>query len=81
MTRRAFTLVELVLALAVLSVLGLTLAGVAVAVSSAVEHTEEYHHSLQSSRVGVAQLQRDVRTRSCCGRPTPPSPTKSTSTS
>jgi len=58
---RAFTLIELMLALSVMSVIGLTVGSVAVALSHAQSHTDALTESIQSGRSGLLAIQSYVR--------------------
>lgn len=49
------------MALAITAVIGLAIAGVAAALSSAYEHGEEYYSYLQNGRVASVRLQQDLR--------------------
>jgi type II secretory pathway pseudopilin PulG len=58
---RGFTLAELVLALAITTVIGLAVTGVAAAVSNFNERAETYYEYLQSGRVAAIRLQEMMR--------------------
>lgn len=57
----AFTLAELVVAMAVLLVTGLAAASVAVALSNLHEHSEDYHRFLESAQVASVRLPAALR--------------------
>ncbi|MHC4562571.1 MAG: PulJ/GspJ family protein [Planctomycetota bacterium] len=58
---KGFTLIELVAAMAVISVMGMTIAGVAMVLSTAHQHGEDYHECVQTGRVIMMNLQRTLR--------------------
>ncbi|HET6428440.1 MAG TPA: hypothetical protein VFJ30_08525 [Phycisphaerae bacterium] len=57
----AFTLMELMLALSITSVIGLTVGSVAVALSHAQSHTDQLSESVQSGRGGLLAIESHVR--------------------
>jgi len=57
----AFTIAELLIALAITAVIGLTVAGVAMALSRSYQHSEQYYRYLQSGRVASIRLQGSLR--------------------
>ncbi len=59
--RRGFTLAELVLALAITTVIGLAVTGVAAAVSNFNERAEAYYECLQNGRVAATRLEQTLR--------------------
>jgi type II secretory pathway pseudopilin PulG len=59
--RRGFTLAELVLALAITTVIGLAVTGVAAAVSNFNERAEAYYECLQCGRVAAGKLEAMMR--------------------
>ena len=59
--RRGFTLAELVLALAITTVIGLAVTGVAAAVSNFNQRAEAYYEYLQSGRVAAVRLEGMMR--------------------
>ncbi len=60
-TRRGFTLAELVLALAITTVIGLAVTGVAAGVSNFNQRAEAYYECLQSGRVAAGRLEAMLR--------------------
>ncbi|MHC4715674.1 MAG: PulJ/GspJ family protein [Planctomycetota bacterium] len=58
---KAFTLLELMLSLSVISVMGLTVASVAAALSYAQSHTDEVSESVHSGRSGLLTIESYVR--------------------
>ncbi|MHC4982560.1 MAG: PilW family protein [Planctomycetota bacterium] len=58
---KGLTLVELTVAMAMTSVIGLAVAGVAIALSVANAHGEDYDQSIQSSRVALMRIDNQVR--------------------
>jgi len=59
-TQRGFTLAELVMAMAVVAIIGTAAAGVAIALSSAHEASEEYGESIQTARITMVRLRKDI---------------------
>lgn len=59
--KRGFTLTELVMALAIMSVISVAVGGVAVALGKANERSEEYFECLQSGRVASQRIQGVLR--------------------
>jgi len=59
--KRAFTLMELMLSLSILSVIGLTVGSVAAALSHAQSHTDNLSESVQSARSGLLAVESYVR--------------------
>ncbi|MFP4105656.1 MAG: type II secretion system protein J, partial [Phycisphaerae bacterium] len=58
--KQGLTLAELVMAMAITTIIGLTVAGVASALSHAYAHSEDYFESLQTARVSSIRLQRTI---------------------
>jgi len=58
--RSGFTLVEMTMAIAITSIVALTVVGASVALSSAYSHGEDYYGCLQTARGGMRQLHREV---------------------
>ncbi len=59
--RRGLTLAELVLAMAITTVIGLAITGVAAAMSNINERAEAYYEYLQSGRVAASRLEEALR--------------------
>jgi prepilin-type N-terminal cleavage/methylation domain-containing protein len=59
--KRAFTLTELLVALAIMSLIALSIAGATGALSSAYAHSENYSDAVQSARIAMLNMGRDVR--------------------
>ena len=58
--KRGFTLIEMTMAISITAVVGLTVVGASVALSSAYSHGEDYYGCLQTARGGMRQLHREV---------------------
>ncbi len=59
--RRGFTLAELAIAAAITVVIGAAVTGVAVGLSNAQEHSEEYHRSLRNAQTASIRLPETLR--------------------
>lgn len=62
MIKHGFTMVEMVLAMAVTAIVGLSVAGVSVGLSNAYENSENYYDALQGARSVLMQAQSMGRT-------------------
>lgn len=60
-SRRAFTLIELTLAMVITSVIGLSIAGVSLALSDSYARSQDYYASLQCGRSTISQMQDTLR--------------------
>lgn len=60
-SRSGFTLIELTMAMVVVSVMGVTVAGVAMALSTAQDNSQDYFQCIQTGRVTMLRLQDIVR--------------------
>ncbi len=58
---RAFTIVELILAMVIVSVIALSVAGISAALSSAYAHSQDYYQCIQGGRVGMRRIQKPLR--------------------
>ena len=56
-SRSGFTLIEVTMAMVVVSVMGLTVAGVAMALSTAQDNSQDYYQCIQTGRVTMLRLQ------------------------
>jgi prepilin-type N-terminal cleavage/methylation domain-containing protein len=59
-TAKAFTLPELMMALAIMAVTGLAVAGVSMALSDAYAHSQDFNDSIQTARYTLSQVQASV---------------------
>ena len=60
-SRSGFTLIEVTMAMVVISVIGLTVAGVAMALSTAQDNSQDYYQCIQTGRVSMLRLQDMLR--------------------
>lgn len=60
-TRRGFTLVELMMAMAITAVVATSVAAVSLAMSSSYAHTQDYFQNVQSGRTAMSRLQDTLR--------------------
>ena len=60
--RQAFTLIEVVMAVAIMSIIGLSIAGASMALSNAYDNGQEYYECIQTARVTMLRLEEMVRT-------------------
>ena len=60
-SRSGFTLIEVTIAMVVVSVVGLTVAGVAMALSTAHDNSQDYYQCIQTGRVTMLRLQDMLR--------------------
>ncbi len=59
--QHGFTIAELLIAVALMAVVGVVLAGATVGFTNAYQNSQDYHHCLQTARVNVAHLESTVR--------------------
>ena len=59
--RKAFTLVEMVMAISITAITGLAVAGVTVALSNAHAHSETFYQSLRTGHFVMHRLQNGLR--------------------
>ncbi len=59
--RQAFTLIEVVMAVSIMSMIGLCIAGAAMALSTGYENGQDYYECIQTSRVTMLRLEEMLR--------------------
>jgi len=60
--RQAFTLIEVMMATAIISIIGLSIAGASIALANAYDNGQEYYECVQTGRVTMLRLEEMVRT-------------------
>lgn len=60
-SNNAFTLMELMLAVAITSIIGLSIAGVSLALSRSYAHTQDFYSNLQTGRTSMSRMQDMLR--------------------